>query len=83
MLIVGVLFAGSFFIKSNSKSLIVYETESLKVLTIENKIVATGKVVPQDEVEIKPQIAGIIDKILVKVLSSIKATVLLLLILFF
>ncbi|MGB2554810.1 MAG: efflux RND transporter periplasmic adaptor subunit, partial [Flavobacteriaceae bacterium] len=32
--------------------------------TIEQKTVATGKVVPEDEVEIKPQISGIVDKIL-------------------
>ena len=53
----GVLWAAAFFIKSNSKSAIVYETN------IEKKTVATGKVVPEDEVEIKPQISGIIEKI--------------------
>ena len=64
-LIIGIIFAGTFFIKSNSKSLIIYETESMKVASIENKIVATGKVVPENEVAIKPQIAGIIDEIIV------------------
>ncbi|MEE2931225.1 MAG: efflux RND transporter periplasmic adaptor subunit [Bacteroidota bacterium] len=73
LLIIGFLFAGSFFIKSNSKSLIIYDTENLKILTIENKIVATGKVVPQDEVEIKPQIAGIIDEILVNEGDKVKS----------
>jgi HlyD family secretion protein len=65
-LILGVIFATSFFIKSNKKDVTVYKTTLLKTATIETKIVATGKVIPEDEVEIKPQIPGIIDKILVK-----------------
>ena len=48
LLILGVLFASAFFIKSNSKSSIVYETETLKTETIEEKIVATGKVLLED-----------------------------------
>ena len=63
LLILGVLFASAFFIKSNSKSSIVYEIETLKIETIEEKIVATGKVLPEDEVNVVPQIAGIIEEI--------------------
>ena len=66
LLALGVIFATSFFIKSNKKDITEYETTQLKKETIQTKIVATGKVIPEDEVEIKPQIAGIIDKILVK-----------------
>ena len=66
LLFLGIIFASAFFIKSNSKPLVEYETTQLTIATIENKIVATGKVIPEDEVEIKPQIAGIIEKILVK-----------------
>ena len=66
LLILGVLFASAFFIKSNSKSSIVYETETLKTDTIEEKIVATGKVLPEDEVNVVPQIAGIIEEIFVE-----------------
>ena len=65
-LIGGVLFATAFFIKSNSTSSIVYETQTLITATIEDKIVATGKVLPEDEVNIVPQIAGIIQEILVE-----------------
>ena len=63
ILILGVLFAAAFFIKSNSKSVITYETQQPFTSSIEKKTVATGKVIPEDEVEIKPQISGIIDKI--------------------
>ncbi len=73
LLFLGIIFASAFFIKSNSKPLVEYETTTLTIATIENKIVATGKVIPKDEVEIKPQIAGIIEKILVKEGDEIKA----------
>ena len=73
LLIIGIVFATTFFITSNNKALIPFETTKMIKATIENKIVATGKVVPEDEVEIKPQIAGIIDKILVKEGDKVKA----------
>ena len=73
VLILGMVFATSFFIKSNKKDLTKYETIQLSKETIETKIVATGKVIPEDEVEIKPQIAGIIDKILVEEGDKVKA----------
>ena len=66
LLIAGILFASAFFIKSNSKSSIVYDTQTLITTTIEEKIVATGKVLPEDEVNIVPQIAGIIQEIYVE-----------------
>jgi len=72
-LIIGIVFATTFFITSNNKALVPFETTKMIKATIENKIVATGKVVPEDEVEIKPQIAGIIDKILVKEGDKVKA----------
>ena len=73
LLIIGIVFATTFFITSNNKALIPFETTMMMKATIENKIIATGKVVPEDEVEIKPQIAGIIDKILVKEGDKVKA----------
>jgi len=62
----GILFSIAFFVKSNSTSAIVYETQTLIKATIEDKIVATGKVLPEDEVNIVPQIAGIIQEIYVE-----------------
>ncbi|TLP82256.1 efflux RND transporter periplasmic adaptor subunit [Maribacter sp. ACAM166] len=63
LLVLGSLWAAAFFIKSNSKSAITYETQKPFISTVEKKTVATGKVVPEDEIEIKPQISGIIEKI--------------------
>lgn len=62
----GVLFAMAYFVKTNAKSSVVYDTETMFVTNISEKTVVTGKVIPQDEVEIKPQISGIIQEILVE-----------------
>lgn len=70
--VIGVLFAVLYIAKTNSKSPIVYETETAFITSIEQKTVATGKVIPDDEVMIKPQISGIIDKILVEEGSEVK-----------
>ena len=55
----------AYYIKTNSRSAITYETSKLTIQTIEEKIVATGSVLPEDEVNIVPQISGIIDEIYV------------------
>ena len=64
--ILGVIYATSFFISTNNQDPVKYESETPITTTIEKKTVATGKVVPEDQVEIKPQISGIIQEVLVK-----------------
>lgn len=73
VLIIGAMWAAAFFIKSNSKSSITYETKKPFTSSIEQKTVATGKVIPEDEIEIKPQISGIIDKIYMEEGDPVKA----------
>ncbi len=73
LLVLGALWAAAFFIKSNSKSSITYETQKPFISSIEKKTVATGKVIPEDEVEIKPQISGIIDQIFLEEGVKVKA----------
>ena len=70
-----ILFVGAliYFGKKNKKSIIQFETETPFKTTIVKKTVATGKVIPQEEVEIKPQISGIIDKIYLEEGSIVKA----------
>ena len=65
-IILGALFATAYFIKTNNKSVIEYDTESATITNIEKKTVVTGKVIPEDEVEIKPQIQGIIEGLFVE-----------------
>ena len=62
----GVIFATAFFIKTNNQDPVSYESELPLRTTIKKKTVATGKVVPEDQVEIKPQISGIVEKVFVK-----------------
>ncbi|MGB5608015.1 efflux RND transporter periplasmic adaptor subunit [Eudoraea sp.] len=69
----GALWAAAFFIKSNSKSAITYETKKPFISNIEKKTVATGKVIPEDEIEIKPQISGIIETIYLEEGAQVKA----------
>ena len=63
---VGFIAALIWFGKKNKKNIIEFETETAFTTSIVKETVATGKVVPLEEVEIKPQIAGIIDKIFVE-----------------
>ncbi|MEC3877620.1 efflux RND transporter periplasmic adaptor subunit [Chryseobacterium salviniae] len=70
-IILGLLFAVALFsgigylVKSNSKESEAFLTRKPAVQNMEDKVMATGKIVPKEEIEIKPNIAGIIDKILV------------------
>ncbi|WP_294200473.1 efflux RND transporter periplasmic adaptor subunit [uncultured Chryseobacterium sp.] len=70
-IVLGLLFAGALFagigylVKSNSKKSEAFLTRKPTVQNMEDKVMATGKIVPKEEIEIKPNIAGIIDKILV------------------
>lgn len=52
--------------KKNSEEPEKFKTDKAYKETIVKKSVATGKVVPLEEIDIKPQITGIIDKILLE-----------------
>lgn len=70
-IVLGLLFAVALFsgigylVKSNSKQSEAFLTRKPKFQDMEDKVMATGKIIPKEEIEIKPNIAGIIDKILV------------------
>ncbi len=66
VLAIAVLFAISKTYRSNKKVKKTFKTEQLIKNNIVNKVVATGKIIPEEEVEIKPQISGIISKIYLK-----------------
>lgn len=72
--IVGIAFIAVIimFAKKNRQPNEVFETETAFKTTIVEKTVATGKVIPLEEVEIKPQISGIIDEIFVEEGADIK-----------
>ena len=63
MALVAVLF---YLVKSNSAQQVEFLTRKPTIQNMEDKVMATGKIVPREEIEIKPNMSGIIDKILVK-----------------
>jgi HlyD family secretion protein len=49
-----------------------FEVQKAKVTNIIRKTVATGSVVPRQEIEIKPQVSGIVEQIFIQAGQSIK-----------
>lgn len=56
----------SYLISSNSKKADSFLTKKPEIKNMDDKVMATGKIVPREEIEIKPNMSGIIDKVLVK-----------------
>lgn len=57
----------------NQESPIVYQTEKAEIKTIIKSTIATGNIVPDEEVLIKPNISGIIEAVYIKAGENIKA----------
>ena len=55
-----------YFSDANSKDVVDYKVEVPFYTSINTKAVATGKLNPEEEIELKPQVSGIVDKILVE-----------------
>ncbi len=74
-IVVAAIFIGTFvFLYLNSKPKDVkYEIVKPTTETIERTTVLTGKIEPRDEIEIKPQISGIISEVLVEAGDHVKA----------
>ncbi len=67
LIAVGALFSViSFLIRSNSEKNEEFLTRKPVVQNMEDKVMATGKINPREEIEIKPNMSGIIEKIYVK-----------------
>ena len=71
--VIGILAAIVYFLKQNSTPKKIFETESAERKDIVNKVIVTGKVIPEDEINIKPQITGIIDKIYLEEGDEVKS----------
>lgn len=67
-LLVLVVFGGTlwFLWQKAHKPPVLYKTETAAIADIVKKTVATGSVVPRKEVEVKPQVSGIVDSIRVE-----------------
>lgn len=69
-----VMFFGTFYYLYNKqkKKPELYHTVAPKIETITKKTVATGSVVPRKEIEIKPQVSGIVDEIYLEAGQMVK-----------
>jgi HlyD family secretion protein len=70
--IVALAFVLKYFKDANSKDVVDYKVEEPFYSSIDTKAVATGKLNPEEEIELKPQISGIVDKILVEEGDEVK-----------
>ena len=70
--LIALIYVLKYFKDSNAKDVVEYKTESPFYTTIDTKIVATGKLNPEEEIELKPQISGIIDQIFVEECDLVK-----------
>jgi len=57
---------GYYFYTQSVKDPIVYDTEKPGINNIINKTVATGSIKPRNEVQIKPQVSGVIDELYIE-----------------
>lgn len=66
LLALALLWVLKYFKDANSEEIIDYKTEQPFFSSIDTKAVATGKLNPEEEIELKPQVGGIIDQILIE-----------------
>ena len=66
VVIILLVFVLKYFKDANSKDIEDYKVEEPFYTSINTKAVATGKLNPEEQIELKPQISGIVDEILVE-----------------
>jgi len=66
VVVILLIFVLKYFKDANAKDVVDYKVEEPFYTSIRTKAVATGKLNPEEEIELKPQISGIVDKILVE-----------------
>lgn len=70
--LVALVFVLKYFMDANSKDIEEFKTAEPFYTAINTKAVATGKLNPEEEIELKPQISGIVDKIVVEEGDKVK-----------
>lgn len=75
LVLIVIVFTGALYYlyQKNQESPITFKVEEPSKETIVKKAVATGSIVPKDEVLIKPNISGIIDEIFIEAGQQIKS----------
>jgi len=74
LIILAAVFIGTlvFLYQKSQKKPDVYEIQTAKITNIVKKTVATGSVIPRKEIEIKPQVSGIVEEIFIVAGQKIK-----------
>ena len=74
LLIIALVFGGTllFLYKKSHQPPVVYQLDSPAKMTIIKKTVATGKVIPRREIEVKAQVSGVVEKLYVVAGQTIK-----------
>lgn len=75
LIFIAIVFFGALYYlyAKNQEAPVVYQTEKPETKTIVKTTIATGNIVPDEEVLIKPNISGIIEAVYIKAGESIKA----------
>ena len=74
LIVLAAVFIGTlvFLYQKSQKKPDVYEIQTAKITNIVKKTVATGSVIPRKEIEIKPQVSGIVEEIFILAGQKIK-----------
>ena len=69
-----VVFVGTlvFLYNKSNQAPVVHEVDSPARMTIVSKTVATGKVIPRREIEMKAQVSGVVEKLYVTAGQTVK-----------
>src|SRR5690349_8393021 len=72
--VVALVFVGTlvFLYKKSQGTPVVYQVDSPVTMTIVKKAVATGKVIPRREIEVKAQVSGVVEKLYVEAGQVVK-----------
>src|SRR5688500_10603888 len=72
--VIVVLFVGTlvFLYRKSQEKPVVYEVDSPATMSIVKKTVATGKVIPRREIEVKAQVSGVVEKLYVQAGQVVK-----------
>jgi HlyD family secretion protein len=75
LILIALVFFGALYYlyAKNQEPPVVFETDKVEMKTIVKSTLATGNIVPDEEVLIKPNISGIIEAVYIKAGESVKA----------
>ena len=75
LILIAIVFFGALYYlyAKNQQPPVVFETDKTEIKTIIKNTIATGNIVPDEEVLIKPNVSGIIEEVYIKAGENVKA----------